>query len=208
LPDLDAIRLDDGVRIGAAVTTIDASTLGRARDIFAAHHALLLPHAFEPRLLDTLMSLASATTFEPDRYERIGSRVREVDDRVGQALRFALSRAALLDWTTAMAQCEKLTDVSGKLTEMRPATGHAIGWHDDRNEPNRRLALIVHLSAAPFTGGRFELARKRDDCPILAFGYLPPGSVLLFRVDAALRHRVTAVEGDRARRVFAGWIGI
>jgi hypothetical protein len=208
LPDLDAIRLDDGVRIGAAATTVDAAALDRAREIFAAHHALLLPHAFEPRLLDTLMSLAEAAAFEPDQYERIGSRVSEVDDRVGQALRFVFLRPALLDWASAMAQCEKLTGVSGKLTEMHSGTGHAIGWHDDRNEPSRRLALIVHLSAAPFEGGRFELARKRDNCPILTVGYIPPGSVLLFRVDTALRHRVTAVEGNRARRVFAGWISI
>jgi hypothetical protein len=196
------------VSIAAAATSLDAAAIERARTLFAAHHVLLLPDAFAPPLLASIMALCRTTAFETEQVGTIGWRTIEAENRVGRALRFLLERDAFLRWVEAVTGCHGLTNVSGVLAEMLPGTDHVLGWHDDCNDPARRLALIVHLSDGPFEGGRFELARKSEDAPIATAGYLPPGSILLFRVDQALRHRVTAVEGEQVRRVFAGWLNV
>lgn len=205
-PDPICPRVDGAVRIAATATAIDPASIDRARSLFAAHHALLLPEAFEPALLASMMALCRATAFETERVGTIGWRTIEASDQIGRALRFMLERAEFLRWIETVTGCRELTNLSGVLAEMLPGTDHALGWHDDCNDAARRLALIVHLSDAPFSGGRFELCRKGENQPIIEAGYLAPGSMLLFRVDPALRHRVTAIEGDRVRRVFAGWI--
>ena len=208
LPEPAVPHLDGAVSIGAAATSLDAAQVDRARTLFAEHHALLLPEAFDPVLLAGIMPLCRTTAFETERVGAIGWRTIEAGDRVGRALRFVLERDAFLRWVETVTGCTGLTNVSGVLAEMLPGTDHVLGWHDDCNDATRRLALIVHLSDASFEGGRFELARKSEDRPIATAGYLPPGSILLFRVDPALRHRVTAVEGVRVRRVFAGWLNV
>lgn len=196
------------VRVGAVATTVDAGQLDHARAQFAARHALQLDDAFDPGLLASLMNLCRTTKFETEQVGTIGWRTVEATDQVGRALRFILGRDAFLRWVEAVSGCGGLTNVSGVLAEMLPGSDHVLGWHDDCNDPARRLALIVHLSDAPFAGGRFELGRKDGEGPTSTAGYLAPGSMLLFRVDPALRHRVTAVEGGRGRRVFAGWINV
>lgn len=207
-PEPTIPRLDGAVSIGAAETSLDAAQTDRARALFAAHHALLIPEAFDPALLANVMTLGRVASFETERVGTIGWRTIEAADRVGRVLRFVLERAAFLRWAETVTGCGGLTNVSGVLAEMSPGTDHVLGWHDDCNDPTRRLALIVHLSDTPFDGGRFELADKSDKRPIAAAGYLPPGSILLFRVDPALCHRVTAVEGQQVRRVFAGWVNV
>lgn len=208
LPEPAVPRLDGAVSIGATATSLDPAQVDRARALFAERHALLLPEAFDPVLLASVMALCRTTAFETERVGTIGWRTIEAGDRVGRALRFVLERDAFLRWVETVTGCAGLTNVSGVLAEMLPGTDHVLGWHDDCNDATRRLALIVHLSDASFDGGRFELARKSEDRPIATAGYLPPGSILLFRVDPALRHRVTAVEGVRVRRVFAGWLNV
>ncbi|HEX7848261.1 MAG TPA: 2OG-Fe(II) oxygenase [Sphingomonas sp.] len=208
MPEPAVPHLDGAVNIGATATSLDTAQVDRARTLFAEHYALLLPAAFDPMLLASIMALCRATAFETERVGTIGWRTIEAEDRVGRALRFVLERDAFLRWVETVTGCAGLTNVSGVLAEMLPGTDHVLGWHDDCNDATRRLALIVHLSDAPFEGGRFELTRKSEQRPIATAGYLSPGSILLFRVDPALRHRVTAVEGDRVRRVFAGWLNV
>ena len=208
LPEPAVPRLDGAVNIGAAATSLDAAQVDRARALFAAHHALLLPGAFDPVLLASVMALCRTTVFETEQVGTIGWRTIEAGDRAGRALRFVLERGTFLRWAETVTGCAGLTNVSGVLAEMLPGTDHVLGWHDDCNDATRRLALIVHLSDGPFEGGRFDLTRKGEERPIATARYLPPGSILLFRVDPTLRHRVTAVEGNRVRRVFAGWLNV
>jgi hypothetical protein len=50
------------------------------------------------------------------------------------------------------------------------------------------------------------MCEKQSGELLVRQGALPPGSVMLFRIDRRLRHRVTQVMSGGPRRVFAGWL--
>lgn len=209
-PLLPDITIPNAVTIGAAATRIDGATavFERARAAFANGDAIVLPSAFDPAFLQTILTICRRGPYVPEVIDQIGHRTIEERDIAGGALRFALERPAFLRWVEAVSGCDALGRIAGVVAEMAAGTGQELGWHNDRNDPAlaRRLAAIVHLSDAPYDGGVFELRDQRSGQILVREGALSPGSVLLFRIDGRLRHRVTEVTSGGPRRVFAGWL--
>jgi 2OG-Fe(II) oxygenase superfamily len=205
LPD---ITIPDAVTIGAAAVRIgDANVLARARAAFACGNAVTLPSAFDPPLLRTILAISRRGPYVPEYIDKIGWRTVEEHDVAGRALRFALERPEFLRWCEAAAGCETVNLIAGAVAEMAAGTDQGLGWHDDRNDGGlRRLAVTVHLSETPYEGGLFEMCEKQSGQLLVRQGALPPGSVMLFRIDKRLRHRVTQVMSGGPRRVFAGWL--
>jgi hypothetical protein len=208
LPD---ITVPDAVTIGAAAVRIDdaPNVLARARAAFASGSAVALPSAFDPPLLRTLLAICRRGPYVPEYIDKIGWRTVEEHDVAGCALRFALQRPAFLRWCEAAADCDTVNQITGAVAEMAAGTDQGLGWHDDRNDGGfRRLAVTVHLSETPYEGGLFEMCEKQSGRLLVREGALPPGSVMLFRIDRSLRHRVTQVMSGGPRRVFAGWLSV
>jgi hypothetical protein len=209
LPD---ISIPGAVTIDAAVTHIDDSPemTARVRTAFANGDAVILPSAFAPAFLQTILTVCRRGAFATETIDRIGWRTVEERDVAGAAMRFALERPAFLRWVEAVAGCEPLTRLSGVVAEMAADTGQELGWHNDRTDEtrDRRLAVTVHLSDAPYEGGHFEMRDERSGQMRVRAGALPPGSVMLFRIDGTLRHRVNRVTSGGPRRVFAGWLSV
>ena len=209
---LPNIAIPNAVTIGAAATWIDdaPAALARARAAFACGDAIALPSALDPVFLRTILAICRRGSYVPDHIDTIGWRTVEEPDVAGGALRFALQRPAFLRWVEATAGCETLSRISGVVAEIAAGTGQELGWHNDRNDGGlgRRLAVTIHLSDVPYDGGLFEMCERPSGRLLVREGAMPPGSVMLFRIDNRLRHRVTQVTSGGPRRVFAGWLSV
>ena len=209
---LPNITVADAVTIGAAATRIDEApaALARARAAFAQGDAIALPSAFEPAFLRTILTICRRGPYAPEYIDKIGWRTVEERDAAGRALRFALQRPAFLRWIEVTAGCDTLNGITGVVAEIAAGTGQELGWHNDRHEGGlgRRIAVTIHLSDVPYDGGLFEMCDRQSGRLLVREGALPPGSVMLFRIDNRLRHRVTQVTSGGPRRVFAGWLSV
>ena len=207
---LPNIAVADAVAIAAAATWIDdaPAALARARAAFAGGDAIALPSAFDPAFLRTILAICRRGPYAPEYIQKIGWRTVEQRDVAGGALRFALERPAFLRWVEATAGCETLSRMTGVVAETAAGTGQELGWHNDLNEGGlgRRLGATIHLSDEPYDGGLFEMCETPSGRLLVREGALPPGSVVLFRIDKRLRHRVTQVTSGGPRRVFTGWL--
>ncbi|MEP7118941.1 MAG: 2OG-Fe(II) oxygenase [Acidobacteriota bacterium] len=184
------------------------AVLARAQAAFASGNTIVLPSAFDPPFLRTILAICRRGPYVPENIDTIGWRTVEAHDVAGNALRFALQRPAFLRWCEAAAGCQTVNLVTGVVAEMAAGTDQGLGWHDDRNDALRRLAVTIHLSETPYEGGLFEMCEKASGRLLVRVGPLPPGSVMVFRVDQRLRHRVTQVMSGGPRRVFAGWLSV
>jgi hypothetical protein len=207
LPD---IALPNVVTIGAAATRIDdtPAMVARARAAFASGDAIVLPAALDPAFLRTILTVCRTGPYAAEYIGKIGWRTVEERDIAGCALRFALERPAFLRWVEAASGCGTVSRIAGVVAEIAAGTGQELGWHNDRNDPTlaRRLAVTIQLSDAPYVGGVFEMRDEQSGRLLVREGALPPGSVMVFRIDDRLRHRVTQVTSGGPRRVFAGWL--
>ncbi len=172
---------------------------------FARLPALALPDTFAPDFCAALVARAARASFVEDRVERLGTRAVEAPQRVGAALSLLLHSPALLAWIEAATGAGPLRAVAGRLVEARDNGRDALAWHDDAGDPARRLAVVIDLSERRYAGGRFELRRKGDETPLLAFDHGAAGSMLVFAVRPELEHRLTMVSAGGPRRVYAGW---
>ena len=207
---LPNIAVADAVTIGSAATRIDDTpeALSRARDAFARGDAIMLPSAFDPAFLQTILAICRRGPYVPEHIDKIGWRTVEEQDVAGRALRFALQRPAFLRWIEAASGCDTLSGITGVVGEIAADADQEIGWHNDLNEALRRIAVTIHLSDSPYEGGMFEMCEKQSGRLLVREGALPPGTVMMFRIERRLRHRVTKVTSGGPRRVFAGWLNV
>jgi hypothetical protein len=190
--------------IAASETLIHAdAALLRAQ--FEERSSLLFSEAFEPGLLDKLMTRAAAAPFVEDIVKRIGTREIEQPQRVGASISLLLGRLDLLEWLERATGLTPLRAVAGRLAQTRTNGCHELVWHDDMSDDRRRLGVVVNLSDQPFTGGEFEMRRKGSPLPFHMVKHDRPGAMMVFAVDPRIEHRVTPVVSGGPRRVYAGW---
>lgn len=172
---------------------------------FADIPAIAIADGIEPEFRTRLVERAARASFVRDDVLHVGTRSLESPQLVGKALSLVLHSPDLLRWLEQATGVGPLDDVAGSLFETRAASDQALDWHDDRNDPARRLAIVINLSDQGYSGGQFQLRRKGESTPLLCHDHLQPGSILIFAVDPGLEHRVTPVDQGGPRRVFSGW---
>ncbi len=173
---------------------------------FAEIPALLFADAFAPALRERLMTRATAARFVDDDAIRIGTREVEASPQVvGGSLGIMLGRSVLYAWLEAATGAGPIRGVTGRLVQTRANGRDALDWHDDGDGVNRKLAVVIDLSDAPYTGGLFEMRHTGGDQPFFSHRHDRPGSMMVFAVRSALQHRVTALTSGGPRRVWAGW---
>jgi hypothetical protein len=175
------------------------------RTQFEERSSLLFPEAFEPGLLDKLMTRAVAAPFVEDIVKQIGSREIEQPQRVGASISLLLGRFDLLEWLERATGMSPLRAAAGRLVQTRANGSDALDWHDDTIDDRRRLGVVVNLSDQPFTGGAFEMRRKGSPLPFHTVQHDRPGAMMVFAVDSRIEHRVMPVVSGGPRRVYAGW---
>ena len=198
------MQLDTPFQIGSRGVTILAEP-ALWRDGFANVPAITIAAGMEPEFCARMVERAARASYVRDDILNVGTRVVEAPQRVGKALSLVLHSPDLLHWLEQATGMSPLGDMAGSLFETRADSDQALGWHDDRNEPARRLAIVINLSDQRYSGGQFQLRRKGETAPLLCHDHTRPGSILIFAVKDELEHRLTHVEQGGPRRVFAGW---
>lgn len=175
------------------------------RDSFEACRSLVCPEAIELGFLAILRNLCNRSSFVPDTVENLGDREVERPRRAGGALTLALQRAGLLRWLEVATGCGALARVDGRVVQTRPNNRDQLDWHDDLNDPARRLAVTINLTETPYCGGAFELRDARTRELLTTHHHTDPGAMLVFDVARDLEHRVLPVTAGGPRRVYTGW---
>lgn len=192
------------LRIGQSTTDApDDSALLRQR--FEQQHALVLDGAIDPPFLAMLSGVADRATFVPQHIANVGDRTIETPPLAGQLLVLAMRRSGFLRWLGEVTQIGVIDDVQGTVAETGRSDTEQLGWHDDTNQPERRLAVTISLSGNDYSGGVFEMRRKGEASLLFSHYHDKPGSMLVFRVSKKLEHRLTPITRGGPRRVFAGW---
>ena len=191
--------------IDAMGTTITAEP-GMFRAVFAKIPALVFQNVLAPNLLAKLLQRAANARFVEDDVADIGTRQIEDPQHIGGSISLLAGRPNLFAWLEQVTGCTPVRALSGRLVQTRSNDRDELAWHDDTNERDRLLGVVINLSDQPFTGGDFELRRKGEQANLLAFRHTTPGSMMIFAVRPDLEHRVSAVRTGGPRRVYAGWM--
>ena len=190
--------------VGAYQTLLLAAPEALAGE-FAKRRAIACTGAIEPDLLSSLMRLCRDGAFTSDEVAGLGHREVESPQRAGRVISLALKRGALLSWLEAMAGCGSLRNVEGRVVRALANNHDQLLWHDDLDEPRRRLAITINLSAQLYEGGLFELRDKRTHDVLATHLHLEPGTALIFDVARDIEHRVLPVTSGGPRCVYTGW---
>ncbi|MEO8374513.1 MAG: 2OG-Fe(II) oxygenase [Sphingomonas bacterium] len=190
--------------VGAFRTALLASpeTVAAA---FSQHRAIACTHAIEPDLLASLMRLCREGHFEPNEVGGLGDREVESPQRAGRTLTHVLKRTDLMGWIELATGCGQLEAVEGRVVRARANNHDQLLWHDDLDDPQRRLAITINLSEHRYEGGLFELREKRTEKLLAAHHHLEPGTALIFDVGYDIEHRVLPVTSGGPRCVYTGW---
>ena len=190
--------------VGAFRTVLLASPEAVAAE-FSKHRAIACAHAIEPDLLASLLRLCREGHFEPNEVEDLGHREVENPQRAGRTLTHVLKRADLIGWIERATGCGPLETVEGRVVRARANNHDQLLWHDDLDEPHRRLAITINLSEHGYEGGLFELREKRTEKLLAMHRHIAPGTALIFDVAYDIEHRVLPVTAGGPRCVYTGW---
>jgi hypothetical protein len=182
-----------------------ADELAALRGAFSRQRAVVLSDFLTDELRKMLGRLWRAATFAPQTLPGLGGRAIETPGRTADALCLMLARPQLYRWLEGLTGCAPLGGVTGDVAQLAAGSGDGLLWHDDRGEPDRRLAVTVNLGEAPHEGGVFELRRRATGEVVFRHAHRTSGEALIFEIAAGLEHRVLPVTGGGPRTAFAGW---
>lgn len=190
--------------VGGFRTTLLASPEAVAGE-FSKYRAIACANALEPDLLASLMRLCREGRFESNEVKHLGHREVESPQRAGRALTHVLKRADLIGWVERATGCGSLETIDGRVVRAHANNHDQLLWHDDLDDPRRRLAITINLSEHGYEGGLFELREKRTERLLAAHHHSAPGTALIFDVRHDIEHRVLPVTSGGPRCVYTGW---
>ncbi len=172
---------------------------------FAEFQSIYIPDFLAPDLLALILQGIASAPFKPNTVDRLGNREIEESRNLGRALSFSLRRPALFEWLSAVTKCGKLVNIDGQLAQAIAGRNHALDWHDDQVETQRRLAITINLTETAYEGGLFELRRTNTHELLQTHRHEQLGGALIFAVKPELEHRISPIISGGPRRVFTGW---
>jgi len=178
--------------------------LDAAREQFARHHVLRLPHFLDDDLLARVRDGIAHGTFTPREDKDIAVELCLEPGRALHLLTFVMNAPPLFDAVRRITGCASIGCFTGRIYRFDPRVAHHDSWHDDMAAGGRLIGFSLNLGE-PYRGGLFQLREKANHDAITEIANTNPGDAFLFRIDERLQHRVTSVEGDAPKTAFAGW---
>jgi hypothetical protein len=179
---------------------------GALRAHFDAHHWVRLPGVLDPALLADTQSRVAAAEFVERRHTNVQPPSVDlcmVPNAASALLELVFNDPAVFAAVAAMTGCGSIARFGGFVYRLAPQEGHAHHWHNDLVE-GRLVAMSVNLGPGMYEGGLLEFRDRASECVLDRVSNTGPGDALLFRIDAALQHRATAVTAG-VKTAFAGW---
>lgn len=179
-----------------------AAELSRVREQFGRDHWVRLRGFLDEGLRDRLLRYVSSASFSFREDDGICTELCAPSGRAPALLGFLCNDFELFDVVRALTGCERIGGFDGRLFKRLP--GLEDSWHNDVGD-GRMVAMSINLSDQPYSGGLLEIRRHGSDGILHRAPNPGPGDAILMRISPHLQHRVTNVESDVPRTVWAGW---
>ena len=180
------------------------ASLAALRDAFDRQHVVRLRGFLHPDLLSSVQAGVRAATYYDRGHEDIAREDCMADNATLALLCLTMNDPSVFRLIEQITGCGTIRLFNGRVYVMRPNAGHYDRWHSDATQ-GRLIGMSVNLSEYEFSGGHFQLTHRGHEHPEFDIANTGPGDAILFRIDDALVHRVTAVEGSEPRIAYAGW---
>jgi hypothetical protein len=184
----------------------DRTATAEARAHFDAHHWLKLPRFLSGPLLTQVQDAVRLSQFVEVIHQGVSPPSIDVcmePNPTSALLELLCNDAALFTAVESVTGCAPLRRFSGFVYRLAPDTGHHHNWHNDMIQ-GRRVALTVNVEQEPYEGGVLQIRLRDSGQVIEEVANVSPGDAVLFRIDAKLQHRATAVTSG-VKTAFAGW---
>jgi hypothetical protein len=196
------------LQMDRAATRVELSPAAHVacRDHFDRHHWLRLPKLLGDGLMRDAQRRLAAASFSEIRHTDVTPPSIDVcmePNALSGMLELLCNDPAMLRTIETLTGCAPLTRFSGFVYRLLPDTEHHHNWHNDLIQ-ERRLAMSINLEAEPYEGGVLQIRERESGRIIEEVANTGPGDAIVFRIDAALQHRATAVTRG-VKTAFAGW---
>jgi hypothetical protein len=178
------------------------------RRAFAAQNYVLLPKLFDESVLAYILKNIEISKFQSrsdvgNKGEFASELTVESTTPVVHFFNLLLNNFKLFNIIEQITNCEPIGNFLGRFYRMLPNSGHYDSWHDDMGNFSL-VTLSVNFSPQIYEGGMLEM-RYKDSAEIFAMIHNTGlGDGLLFRLSEDLCHRVSRIEGDKAKTAGAG----
>jgi 2-oxoglutarate-Fe(II)-dependent oxygenase superfamily protein len=190
----------------ATIGRPDAAECAALAAHFAARHWVRLPGVLDPDLLADVQARVARAEFVAREHTNVSPPSVDlcmVPNAAVALLELAFNDPAVLRAVAAITGCRPIARFGGFIYRLTPASGQQHHWHNDLVE-GRLVAMSVNLGPGTYEGGLLELRDRASETVLDRLANTGPGDALLFRIDAALQHRATAVTAG-IKTAFAGW---
>jgi hypothetical protein len=195
-------------RRGASFSPSDEE-LDRASARFESEHALHLPAFIDAELLSVVQDHIERDGFSEHVHDSLPSRPVDLRINGGAASSLLLlltNDPPFLDFVRRLVRHPEIQSFAGSVARRVPGAGHEDAWHSDA-VAGRLAALTVNVGREAYEGGVLQIREEPGGKIVYELANTRPGDAVLFKIDACLKHRVTAPEGRASRTAFAGWFG-
>jgi 2OG-Fe(II) oxygenase superfamily len=190
-------------RFGVAGDVAEDELLALRREL-EQRQCIVLANFLEPKLLASLRRRLDQDEF----YQRLHRDTRLELCLKEQAthglVHFLLNDPALFDLLQNITGCGRIGRFYGRVYRMVPGAGHYDSWHDDAFD-DRMITISINLSREIYRGGVLQIRERKTKRMLHEVANTGFGDAVVFRVDGALQHRVTDVEGEVEKVALSGW---
>jgi SAM-dependent methyltransferase len=189
---------------GARVVFPDSTgTVDDLRAAFEHQHCVRLPRFLSGGLLDRIQRYVDEGEFSTRAYG--GNRAEHCmeDGKAVQLLTLLTNDPYLFELVRKITRCGRIGAFDASLYRVMPVPEHEDPWHGEIFG-HGMVAMSIDLSRRPYSGGVLEIRDRYSHEVLYRLSGVEPGDAMIVRLAPFLQRRVTAVEGDSPRTVYAG----
>jgi SAM-dependent methyltransferase len=173
------------------------------REAFENRNWVRLPNFVSGALLDRLRGYIGDARFLPPEFEGISTDLRMEEGKAAQLLLLLVNDPHLFELVRSITDCKRIGRFDGGLYRKLPGLEHEDAWHGEIFG-HGMVAMTIDLSERSYGGGMLEIRDRYSHRVLDRVAAGEPGDALLLRFAPSLQHRITGVEGDFPRTVYAG----
>ncbi len=192
------------IRTQGPVVNATHQEMAELRAEFDEFRCVKLRGLVSPDLLDLVIGWLRTEDFSDMVHGGVAFELTTMQSIGVHTLQLLLNHIVVRSTMEAITGIAPLRYFGGRIYRLVPGSGHRADWHDDVAD-GRQIGLSVNLNTEPFSGGCFEIRRRATRQIIRPMPNHTLGDAIVFRIDRDLEHRVSPIEGQRAKTAFAGW---
>jgi len=173
------------------------------RTSFDGHHCLRLRHFLEGPLLERIQRYVAEGEFSARRYKGVWTDVCMDQGKAPELLMLLMNDPHLFESVRTITACRRIGRFDGVVSRMTPGRQRDEPWHGDIFG-HQMVEMSIDLSTRRYSGGVLEIRDRYTGQVVHRLGDSEPGDATLVRLAPFLQHRVTAIEGESPRTVYAG----